>query len=214
MNKILVLLATFSIMFLGASEAREYKSPVLSGLSGHYGISSDYMWRGISQSDGKPSVHACLEQAVGQGFYVAGCASSVDFNNDAKVEFDLRGGYSLSKGDFRMDLGYVSYRYHDQKSLNFEEKYLVLGYGPIDIGHASGEDLAPDYDWVDLKLPFIDFADVTLHYGDYDGVKDKSVNIEYALSDSMSLGLMVMSNVRDSNVSLGDAVSLHFTSKF
>ena len=58
MNKILVLLATFSIMFLGASEAREYKSPVLSGLSGHYGISSDYMWRGISQSDGKPSVHA------------------------------------------------------------------------------------------------------------------------------------------------------------
>jgi len=25
---------------------------------------------------------------------------------------------------------------------------------------------------------------------------------------------MVMSNVRDSNVSLGDAVSLHFTSKF
>ena len=97
MKNILVLLSTFSIMFLGASEAREYSAPGLSGLSGEYGISSDYMWRGVSQSDGKPSVYACADQAIAQGFYVGGCASSIDFNNDSKVELDLYGGYSLSK---------------------------------------------------------------------------------------------------------------------
>ena len=73
---------------------------------------------------------------------------------------------------------------------------------------------ALDYDWVDLKVPFIDFADVTLHYGDYDGVKDKSINVEYALSDSMSLGVLIQSNVQDDHVAIGDAVSLHFKTVF
>ena len=215
MNKILVLLSTFSIMFLGAAESREYQSHVgLSGLSGEYGISSDYMWRGVSQSDGKPSVYACADQAIAQGFYVGGCASSIDFNNDSKVELDLYGGYSLSKGKFSMDVGYVSYRYHKEDSMNFEEKYIVLGYDALSIGHASGMHDALDYDWVDLKVPFIDFADVTLHYGDYDGVKDKSINIEYALSDAMSLGVLIQSNVQDDHVAIGDAVSLHFKTVF
>ena len=30
------------------------------------------MWRGVSQSDGKPSVYACADQAIAQGFYVGG----------------------------------------------------------------------------------------------------------------------------------------------
>ena len=214
MKNILVLLTTFSIMFLGASEAREYSAPSLSGFSGEYGISSDYMWRGVSQSDGKPSVYACADQAIGQGFYVGGCASSIDFNNDSKVELDLYGGYSLSKGKFSMDVGYVSYRYHKEDSMNFEEKYIVLGYDALTIGHASGMHEAKDYDWVDLKVPFIDFTDVTLHYGDYDGVKDKSMNVEYALSDSMSLGVLIQSNVQDDHVAIGDAVSLHFKTVF
>ena len=214
MKKILVLLSTFSIMFLGASEAREYQSHGLSGLSGEYGISSDYIWRGLSQSDGKPSVYACADQGLGEGFYVGGCASSIDFNNDSKVELDLYGGYSLSKGKFSMDLGYISYRYPKEDSMNFDEKYIVLGYDALSVGHASGQDTAGDYDWVDLKVPFIKFADVTLHYGDYEGVKDKSINVEYSLSDAMSLGLLVQSNVRDDHVDIGDAVSVHFKTKF
>ena len=73
---------------------------------------------------------------------------------------------------------------------------------------------ALDYEFVDVTLPFIDFADVTLHYGDYETVIDKSISIDYSLSDSMTLGVMIMDNVRNDGVSLGDAVSVHFNSKF
>jgi len=201
MNKLLVLLAGVFLSIPGFA------------MTGSYGVSSDYMWRGISQTDGNPSIWACLDQNIGKGFYVGGCAMNVDFNDDAKVETDLYGGYSVVKNKFNMNLGYAAYRY-DDSAKNFEEKYMSVGYGPIKVGKFYGQDLAPDYEWVDLNLPFLNFADVTLHYGDYDGVLDKSVNIEYSLSDSMSIGVLVQSDIRDSDVDLGDAVSLHFTTKF
>ena len=205
MKNILVLLTALTALISGPAFA----------LEGEIGVSSDYMWRGMSQTDGKPALNIGAWQDVGKGFYVGAWASNVDFNDDTKIEYDLYGGYAFSKGDFNLDVGYMSYRYDaNSDSRNFEEKYVVLGYDAISIGHASGQDESLDYDWVDLKVPFIDFADVTLHYGDYDGVKDKSVNIEYALSDTMSLGLLVQSNVRDDHVAVGDAVSVHFKTKF
>ncbi len=205
MNKILVLLSTITALISGPSYA----------MSGHYGLSSDYMWRGVSQSDGKPAINFSLEQEVGAGFYGGVTGSSVDFNDGTKIEYDLYGGYKYNRDKFSLDVGYMSYRYDaNSDSRNFEEKYVVLGYDAISIGHASGMHDALDYDWVDLKVPFIDFADVTLHYGDYDGVKDKSVNIEYALSDTMSLGVLIQSNVRDDHIAIGDAVSVHFKTVF
>ena len=50
MNKILVLLSTITALISGPSFA----------MSGHYGLSSDYMWRGVSQSDGKPAINFSL----------------------------------------------------------------------------------------------------------------------------------------------------------
>ena len=183
-------------------------------MSGQYGISSDYVWRGVSQSAGNPSVWACLDQDVMSGVYVGGCASSVDFDDDNKIELDLYGGYYMSKGKFSLDVGFISYRYDNNKSANFEERYVELGYGPVTIGKAHGLDEALDYEYVDLDIPFLKFADVSLHYGDYGGIKDKSINVEYPLSDSMKIGLLVQSNVRDDDIDLGDAVSIHFTGKF
>ena len=82
------------------------------------------------------------------------------------------------------------------------------------MGSYHDEDNDRQYDFIDVSLPFLKFADVTLHYGDQDGFSDKSVNVEYALSDSMSIGVMVMSHIRNDNMEIEDAVSVHFVSKF
>lgn len=183
-------------------------------ISGQYGISSDYMWRGISQSNGNPAINFGIEQQLGAGFYAGAWASTIDFNDDNNVELDLYGGYSIGGNNWNIDLGYIAYRYDHDNDLNFDEVYLSVAYGPVKVGSYHDEDNDRQYDFIDVSLPFLKFADVTLHYGDQDGFSDKSVNVEYALSDSMSIGVMVMSHIRNDNMEIEDAVSVHFVSKF
>ena len=183
-------------------------------ISGQYGISSDYMWRGISQSNGNPAINFGIEQQLGAGSYAGAWASTIDFNDDNNVELDLYGGYSIGGDNWNIDLGYIAYRYDHDNDLNFDEVYLSVAYGPVKVGSYHDEDNDRQYDFIDVSLPFLKFADVTLHYGDQDGFSDKSVNVEYALSDSMSIGVMVMSHIRNDNMEIEDAVSVHFVSKF
>ena len=150
-------------------------------ISGQYGISSDYMWRGISQSNGNPAINFGIEQQLGAGFYAGAWASTIDFNDDNNVELDLYGGYSIGGNNWNIDLGYIAYRYDHDNDLNFDEVYLSVAYGPVKVGSYHDEDNDRQYDFIDVSLPFLKFADVTLHYGDQDGFSDKSVNVEYAL---------------------------------
>ena len=77
-------------------------------ISGQYGISSDYMWRGISQSNGNPAINFGIEQQLGVGFYAGAWASTIDFNDDNNVELDLYGGYSIGGNNWNIDLGYIA----------------------------------------------------------------------------------------------------------
>jgi len=201
MNKLLVLITSLLL------------STSAFAMSGSFGVSSDYMWRGQTQTDHGPALNFGLEQGLGNGFYVGAWGSNIDINGEEEVEADFYGGYSVAKGDFTLDLGYVSYQYSGEGE-DFNEKFIGLGYGPIKIGKAMGVGSAKDYEFVEYTLPFIDFADITLHYGDYEDVIDKSIQIEYSLTNTLTLGMLIMSTVRDDDVDFGDAVSVHLTSYF
>jgi len=56
MNKLLVLLSSVLL------------STSTLAMSGHVGISTDYMWRGQTQSDHGLAVNFGIEQDLGQGF--------------------------------------------------------------------------------------------------------------------------------------------------
>ena len=202
MNKILVILT--SVLLSTSSLA----------MTGSYGISSDYVWRGVSQSNG-PAVHLGLKQELGQGFYAGVWTSNVEIEGVKEVEGDFYGGFSHKfENNFTLNLGMVAYRYSGDVAQDLEEKFVGMGYGPINIGKVTGIDAARDYEFVDLKLPFITVADVKLHYGDYEGIRDTSMSIKYSLTDSMKVEMLVQSNVRSDNVAFGDAVSLHLTNHF
>ena len=47
-----------------------------------------------------------------------------------------------------------------------------------------------------------------------DGVEDKSLTVDWSLTDSLTLGLLVMDGVKEDDVAFSDAVSLHLTHKF
>ena len=90
-------------------------------------VASDYVFRGVSQTEGDPAVSAGVD--VTQGLFYAGAwAGNVSFAGDAdtEAEIDLYAGVRPEFGGFNWDFGVVSYVY-------------------------AGQPDGADYDYVELK---------------------------------------------------------------
>jgi uncharacterized protein (TIGR02001 family) len=98
-------------------------------ISANVALTSDYVWRGTSQTDNGPAIQGGFDYAHASGFYVGVWGSNVDFKSDANVELDLYGGYSTEFGNgLGLDVGVIHYDYPSESDLNFEEVYLGLSY--------------------------------------------------------------------------------------
>jgi hypothetical protein len=82
------------------------------------GVTSNYLFRGISQSDNKPSVNANAEirYTFSDMFtgYVGIAGSSIKLTNQAQspgLEFDAMGGVRATIGNFGVDVGVIGYIY-------------------------------------------------------------------------------------------------------
>ena len=154
MKKILLLMALVSL-------------PSYSAVSANVSIASDYIWRGMTQTDGI-AVSGGFDYAADGGFYAGIWGSNVNFNDSTGsgngAEFDYYFGYGFEMGGVGVDLGYVAFDYPgNEDDLDFEE--IVIGLSMRDLGltFALGQDSAPDYTEISYT-----FGDVGLSYGEYD----------------------------------------------
>ena len=112
-------------------------------LSGSTTIGSQYIFRGLTQTDGKPTVQAELDLVHPSGFYASAAFSNISWIADqsatgtvsAGVEVDLFGGYKWGFAkDWTLDLGLYRYLYPGDYSgyayygPNTTEAYLGLSY--------------------------------------------------------------------------------------
>jgi len=75
-------------------------------------ITSDYVFRGVSQTDSSPAVQAGVDYGHESGLYVGIWASNVDFGDDADAEVDYFIGYLGEVNDtFSYDISYTYYTY-------------------------------------------------------------------------------------------------------
>ena len=82
-------------------------------LTGEAGLTSNYVWRGVSQSDEDISVQAGAEVGF-NNFNIGLWGSSVDFQDDdeASIELDLYGGYTFTLTDqTSINVGGIYYFY-------------------------------------------------------------------------------------------------------
>jgi len=107
--------------------------PVFAGeLSGDVGVVSDYVFRGVSQSDENPTVQAGLTFTFDSGFYVGTWASQVDFNSEADFELDLFAGYGFTlSDDIAADIQVLRYVYPDEGALNYYELIGSLTFNDV-----------------------------------------------------------------------------------
>lgn len=74
-------------------------------------VGSDYVWRGITQTDGDPAVFATVTASVG-GFYLGAGTENVKFGQ-VRQEYDAWGGYVVKSGEWSFDVGLSFYGYVD-----------------------------------------------------------------------------------------------------
>ena len=150
--------------------------PSFASVSANVSFASDYIWRGMTQSDG-PAIQGGFDYASDGGFYAGIWGSNVNFNDGAGSELDYYFGYGFDMGGVGVDIGYIAYDYPDNDSdLNFEEIYVGLSMGDLGLLYASGVDGAPDY----MEVSY-GFGDVGISYGQYDDYGD-NLGISYGFT--------------------------------
>ena len=146
--------------------------PAFAGVDGYLGYSSDYIWRGVSQTSGNAAMSGELSVSKG-GLYGGVWASEVDFGDEATYEMDLFLGYELMVSDkFSLDVGVIQYNW-DKGYDDVEELFAKVNLKNISVAYyVDMEDSDKDYMEMGLKLPFVKFMDVSVNYGMFDSEND------------------------------------------
>ncbi|WP_333896829.1 TorF family putative porin [Brevundimonas aurantiaca] len=74
------------------------------------GVTSDYIFRGYSQTNEDPAIQGGVDLTAGS-FYAGAWASNVDFGDDTDAEVDVYGGYRTEAAGFALDFGVIGYLY-------------------------------------------------------------------------------------------------------
>jgi uncharacterized protein (TIGR02001 family) len=135
-------------------------------LSANVAMTSDYVWRGVSQTSENPAIQGGFDFGHESGFYVGTWGSNVSGYGAANMEIDLYTGFGneLPNG-LSYDAGYNYYMYPDNNAdLDFGEFYLKLGFNIASFEYYYSPDM----------------GDLSTHY--------YNLGVSYELPQGFSLG--------------------------
>jgi len=118
----LALLAT-----AGAASAQDF------GISANAALTSDYVFRGASQSDEDAAFQAGVDVTSGS-VYAGAWASTVEFNDGTDAEIDLYGGYRTEAAGYALDFGVVGYLYAGDPSTSDYDYFEVKAAASRSVG--------------------------------------------------------------------------------
>lgn len=122
------------------------------------GVTSDYVFRGYSQTAEDPAIFGGVDLTVGS-FYAGAWASNVDFGDDTDAEVDIYGGYRTEAAGFAVDVGVVGYLYVSQPTgadYDYAELKAAVSraIGPVTLGAAVY--WSPDFFGADEEATYVE----------------------------------------------------------
>jgi uncharacterized protein (TIGR02001 family) len=123
-------------------------------------VTSDYVFRGASQTDENPAIQGGVDLTFESGFYAGAWASNVDFGDDTDAEVDLYGGFRTEAGGFALDFGAIAYLYVNAPDLTDDYDYLEFkaaasrALGPVTLGAAVY--YSPDFFGLDDEATYVE----------------------------------------------------------
>ncbi|MDZ4062541.1 MAG: TorF family putative porin [Brevundimonas sp.] len=142
-------------LLLTAGAASAQDSP---DVAWNLGVTSDYVFRGYSQTSEDPAIFGGVDVTVGS-FYAGAWASNVDFGDDTDAEFDIYGGYRTEVSGFAVDVGVVGYLYVSQPG-GADYDYVEFkaaasrAFGPVTLGAAVY--WSPDFFGADEDATYVE----------------------------------------------------------
>lgn len=120
------------------------------------GLYSQYVFRGLTQTDEKPAIQGGVDYSHASGFYVGSWASNISWLEDgglydgSSLELDIYGGFRNTIGDTGIgyDVGLLNYIYPGNKtaagkaSAGFTDPYTLEAYGAL------------SYKWLQAKVSY------------------------------------------------------------
>lgn len=137
-------LIAVAALFVSAATVAQTKAPEPDyTLAYNIGATTDYRYRGISQTRLKPTVQGGVDFSHKSGLYLGAWGSGIkwikDAGGDASVELDFYGGYKGTAGAVAYDLGVLTYQYPSNKlnpSANTTELYAAGTMGPATLKYS------------------------------------------------------------------------------
>ena len=175
-------------------------------LAFNLGAASDYMFRGVSQTNNGGQVYGGVDATLYGIGYAGAWVSNVDFNNGTDLEYDLYAGVKPVLGPVNLDLGVIYYGYANQPANSHEDyvEYKAAGstaVGPATIGVAVfyspeffGKTGKATYYEVNGAMPVVDKVSVSgaIGHQEIEGPADYNtwnLGVGYALNDHVGFDL-------------------------
>lgn len=193
----------------------------------HAGVSftgtvvSDYLFRGVSQTDNSPAIQLSVDYEHQSGLFAGVWGSNVDFNDAADAEIDFLIGYA---GDINssvsFDLSYVYYTYTGYSSSEEIDYSEIIANGYFnDFTFTYG--FAPDYAQTDDASHYISAAyayglpeeiSLTMQLGySFGDAFDKAEYIDYSVIASKEIqGVEISVGLTNTDLDDNDNADLRF----
>jgi uncharacterized protein (TIGR02001 family) len=141
------LIAAAVLMAVGTTAYAADKTPV----TGNVSLTSNYVWRGISQTAKQMAIQGGFDYAHGSGAYVGIWGSNVNFGDTgtpaatdrAQLETDLYAGYKFKAAGLDLDVGLLHYMYPGAAGsfkYDFTEVYVGATMGPFSAKYSYASD--------------------------------------------------------------------------
>jgi uncharacterized protein (TIGR02001 family) len=208
LNKKVLTAAVTATLLSGAgiAQAQQVQEAVVTGdsfvegftISANVALTSDYKFRGISQSDKSAAVQGGFDAEFGPGFYLGTWGSSVDFGDGnetgsfGSLELDYYGGWTHTFGDtdFGMDVGYIYYDYPGDTvdpEGDYQEFYLGGSWRDLSLQVSYSDDYYAEtgefwYIAADYSLSFWENFSLDLHVG-YNMLEELKLNADGSVNE-------------------------------
>jgi uncharacterized protein (TIGR02001 family) len=146
--KLKTMTAAVALLLVCAGVAKaETDTSSYGKVSGTVGMTSDYRFRGMTQTGEVPAIQGSIDWAHDSGLYAGIWGSNVKFT-DATIETDVYAGYKFGFSGLNLDVGVTGYLYPgaaDNLNYDYWEGKVVATY---DFGFASvnaGVNYSPDF---------------------------------------------------------------------
>lgn len=181
MRKTLLAAAVIGTVSTSGVVLAEETSP----FSGNFTIASEYIYRGIGQTNRKPALQGGFDFAHSSGFYAGIWGSNISWLSDfgggisSSIELDVYGGYKGAVGDFSYDVGVLTYNYPGTYPAGFVDADTTEVY------------IGAGWKWLSAKYSHVVSSNVFGWVGtngeDTDGSSYTELNANYDLGNGLAV---------------------------